>query len=100
MRNIVPYAACTAGSIEVMNDKLVLNVLRSQLSEMQWPVRHWPRLLAPLRHYLNTKPRQLLKNKAPIELARFPREDPLRNKGQGILCRFARMGRVRLVCLQ
>ncbi len=45
---------------------------------MQWPVRHWPRLLAPLRHYLNNKPRQLLKNKAPIELALgIPREDPL-----------------------
>ena len=80
MRNIVPTlpdAHRTAGSIEVMN-KLVLNVLRSQLSELQWPVRHWPRLLAPLRHYLNNKPRQLLKNKAPIELALgIPREDPL-----------------------
>jgi hypothetical protein len=80
MRNIVPTlpdAHRTAGSIEVMN-KLVLNVLRSQLSELQWPVRNWPRLLAPLRHYLNNKPRQLLKNKAPIELALgIPREDPL-----------------------
>jgi hypothetical protein len=42
MRNIVPTlpdAHRTAGSIEVMS-KLVLNVLRSQLSELQWPVRN------------------------------------------------------------
>ncbi len=42
MRNIVPTlpdAHRTAGSIELMN-KLVLNVLRSQLSELQRPVRH------------------------------------------------------------
>jgi hypothetical protein len=80
MRNIVPTlpnAHRTAGSIEIMN-KLVLNVLRSLLSELHWPVREWPRLLAPLRHYLNNKPRQLLKDKAPIELALgIPREDPL-----------------------
>jgi hypothetical protein len=48
---------------------------RSQLSELQWQQREWPRLLAPLRHYLNNKPRQLLKNMAPIELALgIPRE--------------------------
>jgi hypothetical protein len=56
MRSIVPTlrgAHRSARSIEIMN-KLVLNVLRSLLSELQWPVRHWPRRLAPLRHYLNT----------------------------------------------
>ncbi len=41
-------------------------MLRSLLSKLQWKVREWPRLLAPLRHYLNNKSRQLLKNKAPI----------------------------------
>ncbi len=77
MRPLPLFLRAHDGGIEIVN-KLVLNVLRSQLSELQWPTRHWPRLLAPLRHYLNNKRRPLLKNKAPIELALgIPREDPL-----------------------
>jgi hypothetical protein len=59
-------------------NKRVINVLRSLLSVLQWPVSEWPRLLAPLRHYrVILTPRQLLKNKAPIVLT--PRQ-LLKNK--------------------
>jgi hypothetical protein len=69
----------SSSSYKYCTNRGVVNVFRSQPSELQWPVSHWPRLLAPLRHYLNNKPRQLLKNKAPIELALgIPRQDPLR----------------------
>jgi len=65
------------GTVEVVN-KLVLQAIRTLISELRWKKEEWESLIPVISHYLNHKPQARLAGHAPVTVhTGLPRDDPL-----------------------
>jgi len=65
------------GTVEVVN-KLILQAIRTLISELRWKKDDWEYLIPVITHYLNHKPQARLAGYAPITVhTGLQRDDPL-----------------------